>query len=211
MRAAVCGNRRLRRPLSPGLVHHGATPCASTTSIAGRTTAGCWGGSSWPPSGCRNWPRRSTPAGSRSTPADPWRLSVVMGALVPAELAHIAAFQAAWEPRGVLADSIEYRVASVGQVIALGDQIPHRFRRYFEVPQVGPYRRTGRRHRSGRRVREDSHRRDDGRPVSGRDRTHQISAGRRSSIAFRSRRPRACIIRFAAAIRSATRTTPSGR
>jgi hypothetical protein len=72
-------------------------------------------------------------------PGDPWRLSVVMGALVPAELAHIAAFQAAWESRGVLADSVEYRVASVGQVIALGDQIPHRFRRYFEVPQVGPY------------------------------------------------------------------------
>ncbi|MGH7594274.1 MAG: hypothetical protein ACRELE_10560 [Gemmatimonadales bacterium] len=71
---------------------------------------------------------------------DPWRLSVAMGAVVPAELARIAAFQAAWEPRGVLADSIEYRVASVGQVLALGEQIPHLFRRYFEVPQVGPYR-----------------------------------------------------------------------
>ena len=55
---------------------------------------------------------------------DPWRLSVVMGAHVPAELARIAAFQAAWEPRGVLADSIEYKVSSVGQVRTLGEQIP---------------------------------------------------------------------------------------
>lgn len=71
---------------------------------------------------------------------DPWHLSVVMGAHVPAELARIAAFQAAWEPRGVLADSIEYKVSSVGQVRTLGEQIPHRFRRYFEVPPTGPYR-----------------------------------------------------------------------
>jgi hypothetical protein len=70
---------------------------------------------------------------------DPWRLSVGMGAHVPAELARIAAFQAAWETRGVLADSIEYKVTSVGQVLALGEQIPRVFRRYFEVPQVGPY------------------------------------------------------------------------
>ena len=73
-------------------------------------------------------------------PRDPWRLSVGMGAHVPAELARIAAFQAAWEPRGVLADSIEYKVTSVGQVLALGEQIPRVFRRFFEVPQVGPYR-----------------------------------------------------------------------
>jgi hypothetical protein len=70
----------------------------------------------------------------------PWRLSVVLGAHVPAELARIAAFQAAWEARGVLADSIEYKVASVGQVRTLGEQIPRHFRRYFEVPSVGPYR-----------------------------------------------------------------------
>jgi hypothetical protein len=70
---------------------------------------------------------------------NPWTLSVVMGAHVPAELALIAAFQAEWEPQGVLADSIEYKVASVGQVRTLGEQIPRSFRRYFEVPQVGPY------------------------------------------------------------------------
>jgi hypothetical protein len=73
------------------------------------------------------------------TARDPWYLSVVMGAHVPAELALIAAFQAEREPRGVLADSIEYKVSSVGQVRTLGEQIPHLFRRYFEVPQVGPY------------------------------------------------------------------------
>ena len=70
----------------------------------------------------------------------PWRLSVVMGAHVPAELARIAAFQAAWEARGVLADAIEYKVSSVGQLRTLSEQSPHRFRRYFEVPMVGPYR-----------------------------------------------------------------------
>jgi hypothetical protein len=72
--------------------------------------------------------------------ADPWRLSVVMGANVPAELARIAAFQAEWEGQGVLADSIEYKVTSAGQVITLAEQIPRTFRRYFEVPQTGPYR-----------------------------------------------------------------------
>ncbi len=72
-------------------------------------------------------------------PADPWPLSVVMGAHVPAELALIAAFQSEWESRGILADSIEYKVSSVGQVRTLGEQIPRSFRRYFEVPQVGPY------------------------------------------------------------------------
>ena len=35
-----------------------------------------------------------------------------LGAVVPAELAHIAAFQGAWESRGVLAESIEIRVAT---------------------------------------------------------------------------------------------------
>ena len=66
--------------------------------------------------------------------SDPWRLSVVMGAHVPAELARIAAFQAAWEARDVYADSIEYKVSSVGQVRTLGEQIPRAFRRFFEVP-----------------------------------------------------------------------------
>ena len=73
-------------------------------------------------------------------PADPWRLSVVMGALVPAELARIAAFQGAWDSRGVLADSIEIKVATAGQALAVGEQVPRSFRRYFEVPSTGPYR-----------------------------------------------------------------------
>ncbi len=73
-------------------------------------------------------------------PADPWRLSVVMGAVVPAELGLIAAFRGGWDSRGVLADSIEFKVGSVGQVLAVGEQIPREFRRYFEVPNAGPYR-----------------------------------------------------------------------
>lgn len=71
---------------------------------------------------------------------DPWRLTVVMGVHVPDELARIDTFRSTWDSRGVLADAIEYKVTSVGQVRTLSDQIPHRFRRYFEVPQTGPYR-----------------------------------------------------------------------
>ena len=71
---------------------------------------------------------------------DPWRLSVVMGALVPAELASIAAFQGAWESRGVLADTVEFKVGSAGQVLTVGEQIPRAFRRHFEVPIAGPCR-----------------------------------------------------------------------
>ena len=73
-------------------------------------------------------------------PADPWRLAVVMGAVVPAELGRIAAFQGAWQSRGVLADAIEYRVTSIGQVVTVAEQVPDSFHRYFEVPAVGPYR-----------------------------------------------------------------------
>lgn len=72
-------------------------------------------------------------------PGDPWLLTVVMGAVIPVELERIAAFDARWGTRGVVTDSIEYRVGSVGEVVAVAEQIPHRFRRYFEVPQVGPY------------------------------------------------------------------------
>lgn len=72
-------------------------------------------------------------------PDDPWLLTVVMGAVIPVELDRIAAFDALWATRGVVTESIEYRVGSVGQVTVVGGQIPHRFRRYFEVPQAGPY------------------------------------------------------------------------
>ena len=73
-------------------------------------------------------------------PDDPWRLAVVMGAVVPAELARIAAFEGAWQARGVLAEAIEFRVDSIGQVMVVGEQVPRSYRRYFEVPSVGPYR-----------------------------------------------------------------------
>jgi hypothetical protein len=72
-------------------------------------------------------------------PADPWQLAVVMGAVLPEELGYIAAFQAAWEPRGVLANTVEYKVANVGQVRVVGEQIPHVFRRFLEVPFTAPY------------------------------------------------------------------------
>jgi hypothetical protein len=71
---------------------------------------------------------------------DPWRLSVVMGAMVTNELALIDAFSARWSHRGVIADSVEFRVSSVGQALAAGAQIPATLRRHFEVPVAGPYR-----------------------------------------------------------------------
>lgn len=71
---------------------------------------------------------------------DPWRVSVILGANVHDDLARIAEFRAAWEFRGMLADSVECVVASAGQVQSLGDQIPPVFRRYLEVPPAGPYR-----------------------------------------------------------------------
>ncbi len=79
-------------------------------------------------------------AGIAVDPTDPWRLTVVMGAVIPAELGLIAAFQGAWQSRGVLADAIEYRVSSVGQLTVVAEQVPRAFQRYFEVPPVGPYR-----------------------------------------------------------------------
>lgn len=74
------------------------------------------------------------------TPADPWRLSVVMGVNTTAELARIEAFTNRWEGRGVQVDAIECKVTSAGQAAAISRQIPARFRRYFEVPIEGPYR-----------------------------------------------------------------------
>ncbi|HEY4322078.1 MAG TPA: hypothetical protein VGM77_12995 [Gemmatimonadales bacterium] len=75
-----------------------------------------------------------TRLGIQPNPDDPWRLSVVMGALIADELARIAQFQAAWQGRGIIADSVEYRVSSVGQVRVVAEQIPAHFRRFFEVP-----------------------------------------------------------------------------
>lgn len=72
--------------------------------------------------------------------ADPWRLSVVMGVNIPAELARITKFRAVWDGRGVVVVAIEYKVTSPGQVLAIGEQMPATFRRHFEVPIEGPYR-----------------------------------------------------------------------
>lgn len=73
-------------------------------------------------------------------PADPWRLSVVMGANIPVEIARIEAFKAAWDGRGVSVDAVECKATSPGQVAAISHQIPVSFRRHFEVPIEGPYR-----------------------------------------------------------------------
>lgn len=72
-------------------------------------------------------------------PAEPWRLSAVMGAHVPNEMARITAFHREWQRRGVVVDAVEIKVTSVGQVTTLGEQIPHTLQRYFEVPHQGPY------------------------------------------------------------------------
>ena len=70
---------------------------------------------------------------------DPWPLSVVTGTALPLELNRIAAFRERWDRRGVLIDSIEARVSSVEQVVAVGEMIPPSYRRFFEVPATGPY------------------------------------------------------------------------
>ena len=73
-------------------------------------------------------------------PADPWRLSVVLGVNVMAELARIEEFKAAWDDRGVSVDAIECKVVSTGQVLAISSQLPASLRRHYEVPIEGPYR-----------------------------------------------------------------------
>ena len=73
-------------------------------------------------------------------PADPWRLSVVLGANLPVELARIETFKTTWDGRGVSVDAVECKVTSPGQVVAISHQIPASFRRHYEVPIEGPYR-----------------------------------------------------------------------
>ena len=74
------------------------------------------------------------------TITDPWRLSVVMGVNVMAELARIEEFRTTWDGRGVSIDAIECKVTSPGQVVAINSQIPASLRRHYEVPIEGPYR-----------------------------------------------------------------------
>jgi hypothetical protein len=72
-------------------------------------------------------------------PADPWRLSVVMGGEIAEELPRIALFNADRASRGVVADAIEFRVATPDDVVTAATAIPHGLRRHFEVPITGPY------------------------------------------------------------------------
>ena len=71
-------------------------------------------------------------------PAEPWRLSVVLGANIPVELARIDAFRTRWDGRGVSVDAVECKVTSPGQVVAINHQIPASFRRHYEVPIEEP-------------------------------------------------------------------------
>lgn len=72
--------------------------------------------------------------------ADPWRLSVVLGANIPDAILQVDRFRSGWDSRGVLIDSVECKVATAGQVRTVSDQVPSHFRRYYEVPIEGPYR-----------------------------------------------------------------------
>jgi len=71
--------------------------------------------------------------------ADPWKLSAVLGANLPEEIARIEAFHHEWRRSGLVVDSVETKVTSPGQAEAVADQIPRHFLRHFEVPARGPY------------------------------------------------------------------------
>lgn len=72
-------------------------------------------------------------------PGEPWRLSAVLGAILPEEMERISAFRARWDRRGVLVDSIEHRVTTAGQIQVVGEMIPADYLRFLEVPPEGPY------------------------------------------------------------------------
>lgn len=72
-------------------------------------------------------------------PADPWRLSAVLGAILPQEMDRVAAFRAEWDSRGVLVDAIEHRVSTPGQIEVVGEMVPSEYVRFLEVPAEGPY------------------------------------------------------------------------
>ena len=70
---------------------------------------------------------------------EPWRVSVITGALLPQDLERIATFQGRWDARGVLIDAIEHRVASVEQIEGVGELVSPGLLRFLEVPARGPY------------------------------------------------------------------------
>ncbi|MEO5798391.1 MAG: hypothetical protein ABIZ70_14135 [Gemmatimonadales bacterium] len=72
-------------------------------------------------------------------PADPWRLAAVTGAILPTEMQRVHAFKAVWDARGVIVDAIEHRVANVGQITVIDEDVPATFVRFLEVPSEGPY------------------------------------------------------------------------
>ncbi|HET9133070.1 MAG TPA: hypothetical protein VFN90_02120 [Gemmatimonadales bacterium] len=67
-----------------------------------------------------------------------WPLSAVLGAHIPNEVAQVEAFLAR-ESHRFAVEAIETRVTAPGQVLVLGEQVPAKWERYFEVPNEGSY------------------------------------------------------------------------
>ncbi len=78
-------------------------------------------------------------AGGYGSPDDPWHLSAVMGVNIPEEVRRIDAFRTAWGDQGLIVDAVEYKASSVGQVLAIDEQLPRDVTRHLEVPTEGPY------------------------------------------------------------------------
>jgi hypothetical protein len=72
-------------------------------------------------------------------PVDPWHLSVTLGAVIQPEIEEIGRFNARWGQRGLVVDSVEYKVRSVGDLVGTDDLIPETLLRHYEVPREGPY------------------------------------------------------------------------
>ncbi len=77
-------------------------------------------------------------ASARTDADGVWPLSAVLGAHIPNEVAQVEAFLAR-ESRRFAVEAIETRVTSPGQVLVLGEQIPSKWERFFEVPSEGSY------------------------------------------------------------------------
>ncbi|MES2125520.1 MAG: hypothetical protein V4503_12610 [Gemmatimonadota bacterium] len=71
--------------------------------------------------------------------ADPWQLSVVTSAELPADLALIEAFRQRWGERGIQVDAIEHRVSSREQIGKVGELVPDDLIPFLEFPSTGPF------------------------------------------------------------------------
>lgn len=78
-------------------------------------------------------------SGIVGTPTDPWQVSAVLGADIPAEVARVNAFRLTGRDGDLVVDSIECRVTTPDQVEHVDGQLPHDVIRFLEVPLDGPY------------------------------------------------------------------------